>query len=150
MARQDRHHQGRPGLTSSSRRTALLGAVGAAAGVVGVVLYDPSRRHLVGCPFHRVTGLDCPGCGGTRAVDLLAHGDVVAALRSNAVALLAGVWLVGWWVHAVWPSATPWLAGWATPLRERSPAVLRTVGALVLVWAVARNLPGPDRWLAPV
>lgn len=26
------------------------------------------------CPFHKVTGYYCPGCGGTRSVYLLLHG----------------------------------------------------------------------------
>lgn len=31
------------------------------------------------CVFHKLTGLYCPGCGGTRAVKSLLHGNVVAS-----------------------------------------------------------------------
>jgi hypothetical protein len=120
-----------------------------AVGVVGVVLYDPSDRRIDICPLHRLTGLDCPGCGATRAVDLLAHGDLPGALRSNLLLLAAGVWVVGWWVHAMWPRATPWLTRWSTPLRQRSPAVVWSLGVLVAAFTVTRNLPGVDGLLAP-
>lgn len=49
------------------------------------------------CPFFRVTGIPCPGCGLTRAVILLLKGDVLASLRFHAFApilLLTAVSLV--------------------------------------------------------
>ena len=36
-----------------------------------------------GCIFRRLTGLACPGCGGTRAARALLAGDVWAACRYN-------------------------------------------------------------------
>jgi len=41
------------------------------------------------CLTHRMTGLDCPGCGMTRSFIALAHFDLAAAWRFNA----AGVFL---------------------------------------------------------
>jgi hypothetical protein len=42
------------------------------------------------CMLHVLTGLDCPGCGGLRATHQLLHGNIIAALKLNAlfVALL--------------------------------------------------------------
>jgi hypothetical protein len=150
LARQDRHDEGRQGLTQR-HAAALRGAAWAAVGAVAVVVYDPFRSHRFGivCPMHALTGLDCPACGTTRAADQLAHGHLLGALRCNALAVIVGVWVVGWWVHAVWPTTTPWLARWATPLRLRSPLLVRTLLLVALAFTVARNLPGPDRWLAP-
>ncbi|RJP73032.1 MAG: DUF2752 domain-containing protein [Ignavibacteriales bacterium] len=39
--------------------------------------------NLYHCPFHSVTGLYCPGCGGLRAVDSLLKFDFTNALRYN-------------------------------------------------------------------
>ena len=38
------------------------------------------------CPFFRLTGIPCPGCGLTRAVILLLKGDLQASLHFHAFA----------------------------------------------------------------
>jgi hypothetical protein len=38
---------------------------------------------LVPCAFARVTHLPCPGCGSTRAVVALLHGDLAGVLHMN-------------------------------------------------------------------
>jgi len=35
------------------------------------------------CPLYSMTGLACPGCGMTRGLHALLHGDVVSALDFN-------------------------------------------------------------------
>lgn len=40
------------------------------------------------CPFHQATGLLCPGCGGTRALAALLHGDLRAAWQLNGLVVL--------------------------------------------------------------
>src|ERR1700691_5225571 len=68
----------------------------------GAVLFffNPSTHGFYPiCLFHRLTGLNCPGCGGTRAAYQLLHGHLLPALRDNALFILAlfalmlrGVW----------------------------------------------------------
>lgn len=43
------------------------------------------------CPFHRITGLPCPGCGGIRATQLLLSGDVKSALLTNPLSIITCV-----------------------------------------------------------
>jgi hypothetical protein len=79
----------------------LLGAAFAGAGAV-VFFFNPSTNGFYPiCLFHKLTGWNCPGCGGTRAVYALLHGDWRLALKDNAlfVVLLAAavarsVWFV--------------------------------------------------------
>ncbi|MBF0344841.1 MAG: DUF2752 domain-containing protein [Nitrospirae bacterium] len=54
--------------------------------VAGIILYrfNPENTALFpSCIFHDMTGLYCPGCGGTRALNCLLHGDIVAAFGYN-------------------------------------------------------------------
>ena len=89
------------------------------------------------CFFHAWTGLDCPGCGGLRAMHQLLHGHFVAAFQFNPLLIallpLALWWFLGWilenFVHKTLPN----------PFRSaRWPWVL---AFLVVAFGVLRNLP---------
>jgi hypothetical protein len=80
---------------------ALVGAV-VGLGTAYTAWQDPNRSGglFPGCPLREMTGLDCPGCGGTRALHALTHGDLGAALDHNAViSVLLPLLLVAW---ALW------------------------------------------------
>lgn len=116
--------------TLTRRRGLVRRAALSATGVVGylalVKVWDPFAPHLLQCPLHATTGLLCPGCGSTRAAYAFLHGDVTAALRSNALLPLAVVVIAYCLVFAP----------------ERIPARWIRVGAVLAVgFAVVRNLP---------
>ncbi len=70
------------------KRAAIVSAV--VAGATVIFLFDPAQHDFYPrCPFHTLTGLDCPGCGSTRALHELVHGHVGAAMRLNPLAVLA-------------------------------------------------------------
>src|SRR3984885_5234113 len=52
------------------------------------------------CPTKALLGIDCPGCGSLRMLYSLMHGNVGAAARFNALALVASVLLV--WAYLAW------------------------------------------------
>ncbi|WP_329487864.1 DUF2752 domain-containing protein [Kitasatospora sp. NBC_01246] len=114
---------------------AVLG--GGLAGCAYLWSRDP---HLPGqllpfCPWHKVTGLDCPGCGGTRMTYDLLHGDLAAAWHDNAALLLSlplvALLYLTWLRHG--------LAGrsWRPTLGRGGTAVV--LGTAV-AWTVLRNL----------
>ena len=120
-----------------------IGAVAAAAlvvtaGVAVLFVFDPSTAGFFPvCTLHEMTGLQCPGCGGLRAVHQLSHGHLAAAWRLNplVVALLpVALWLgLREAVRAVtgreWPGiVTRPLFGWLL------------AGALIL-FGILRNVP---------
>ena|SRR5712691_12942416 len=119
------------------RRAAVLAGF-AFAGVALVFLYrhDPSSSHLYPrCVFHALTGLQCPGCGATRALYCLLHGEIVTALRFNALfVLFSSALAIAGASEAVsiWNRRTvnviqhPWI-GWA-------------IAVAVIGWGVIRNL----------
>ena len=112
----------------SSSSPALWATLISAAAVGAVILYrfDPATAHFYPpCLFHALTGLQCPGCGTTRALHHLLHGDVAGAFRLNgmlfAVAPFAAL------ATAFRRLATHPITGWAA------------VG-VTMVWWVGRNL----------
>lgn len=99
--------------------------------------FNPSKTSFYPlCVFHRMTGLQCPGCGGLRATHHLLHGDVLTAFRFNPLVVLAlplGAWFA--WRR--------WRRGANAPnFSHRAVAVWAWVlfAVIVLFW-IARNLP---------
>jgi hypothetical protein len=92
---------------------------------------------LPGCAIRRMTGLYCPGCGGTRCTHRLLHGDLAGALAMNpAVVMLlsVAVVLVGMAVVREWkgrPDALPLIPNW----------LAWSVAGLVILFGLTRNLP---------
>ena len=43
------------------------------------------------CPFYRLTGLYCPGCGSGRAVHAVLQGDLFAGFCCNPLLFLLGI-----------------------------------------------------------
>jgi hypothetical protein len=122
----------------------------AASLIVGVaVLYliaPEKATWMPPCLFHKLTGLQCPGCGTARGLHKLLHGDVLGAWRMNplmvvAIPLLAYL-IIGGHLRArrgadaeprPLPTWVPWL-----------------IVAVVAAFWVARNIPVyPFTLLAP-
>ncbi len=143
----ERAQQGVPtGAGAVAARIAV--PAGVLAAVVGAFAYvgtvDPNEPgHYPVCPLLRLTGVYCPGCGGLRSAYAFAHGDWVTALGANALAV------AGYLAFAVlW---TVWVvrAARGRPMRiDLGPVQLWSLGALLLVFTVVRNLPFGG-WLHP-
>lgn len=70
------------------RKLALSGGALLGLGVAYTVLIFVVGRGLY-CPFWRITGLLCPGCGVTRMCLALLRLDLAGAWQANAALLLA-------------------------------------------------------------
>ena len=108
--------------------------------------FDPNAANsiLPPCPFLALTGLLCPGCGSTRALHALLHGDVGQALAMNPLLVLS-MPLLGWMALSA--------AGANPPGRRLLMPLLanpKTWLVVLLGYGVMRNLPWmPFAWLAP-
>src|SRR6476660_1041065 len=59
------------------------------------------------CVFRQLTGLNCPGCGGTRAFFALVHGEFLRSVRYNPLTLLLLLALVFWLLRSSIRSVFP-------------------------------------------
>lgn len=53
------------------------------------------------CLIRRTTGHACPGCGMTRALSALAHGDLQSAWRYNPRVVIVAPLLLGVWARTI-------------------------------------------------
>lgn len=135
--------------TPAGRRERVTAPVLVAGAVLGasVVLHlrDPAQSgSYLFCPWLVLTGTNCPGCGGLRAVNELTHGDLAAAASSNllfvgSIPLLGYLWAR--WLADRWRGVRR-----VVPYRHGVAAALAFAG-VALVFAILRNLPGLE-WLA--
>jgi len=101
---------------------------------------------FIPCLFHLTTGLDCIGCGTTRALHALLHGRVGEALSYNLFMMIwlplpAYAWL-GEWLRAV--------AGHAViPAIRDTRRLMLALAVSAILFFILRNLPWmPFAWLA--
>lgn len=136
---------------SRSRLRRLAVPVGAAGAVLAATAAVHVRDPHVGgswgfCPIRLTTGLDCPGCGGLRAVHHLTDFEIGAALSSNLVIVLAIPFVVALW--AVWiVRAWRGSGGRAWPSERTRMWTGVAVAGLLIGFGIVRNLPFAP-WLA--
>lgn len=134
-----------PKLAAASKRLALAVGLFVALGVTAVLFwFNPAQYSFYpACLFHKITGWNCPGCGGLRAAHQLLHGHFALAVKSNALAILLLPLLAWWGVCRVKARRRQ------GPSRMLSSAKwLWAFLALGIVFGVLRNLPA-FTWLAP-
>lgn len=131
------------------KRALALAFGGLVAALLAFMLYrnGPSGMGLPGCLFHRLTGLECPGCGMTRATHAALHGRIGEAFRFNPVGMVLfpaallglGLELAGWVRGKPLPFSFRIGGRWAWGI----------VGILLVFW-ILRNIPvWPCTLLAP-
>lgn len=54
-------------------------------------VFEVFIRQGLPCLFHLITGLYCPGCGGTRAVVYLLHGQVLKSIQYHPLVFYMAV-----------------------------------------------------------
>jgi hypothetical protein len=133
--------QPRPSLAVFASAITVFTAV---AGAAVLFFFDPTKHSFYPvCQFHLLTGLYCPGCGATRASYQLLHGNILTALRDNALFVLClpalaarGIWYWNRQRHG-------------QPVRFFiPPGALWIFLAVALIFVVLRNLPAFS-FLAP-
>lgn len=125
-------------LGPSASRAAVVSAL---AAMLLFFRSQPRDGILPECIFYTLTGWQCPGCGGVRALHDLAHGQFLPAVQDNLLVVIALLTVVGW------------LLAFPAPARvghyvERYPGTVQQLSVLTILvvvgYGVIRNFPGFD------
>jgi hypothetical protein len=80
---------------TNRRLTVVLIWLSLAAGAAYLFIFEPGKTGFFpACPFRTLTGFTCPGCGSTRGLHRLLHGDVVGAFEFNPLLVLSLPFLI--------------------------------------------------------
>jgi hypothetical protein len=110
--------------------------------------YSPAEHDFYPrCVFHWLTGWHCPGCGATRCLYSLLHGDLAQALAYNPLFLIASPFLIYGGLRLGYEMAT----GKKAPGKIHTPTwTMPVVLAILLAFWIARNIDAfPFSVLAP-
>jgi magnesium-transporting ATPase (P-type) len=91
---------------AGSRLVGIILVVATLGGLAILFSFNPaSHAFYPVCQFHRLTGLNCPGCGMTRAAYALLHGNFAAASRDNLLFILG---LIALGLRGIWFGVNRW------------------------------------------
>ena len=135
-----------PPKAGASKFVIGLGVLALVVGLAMFRVFDPAHHGFFPkCAIHSLTGLDCPGCGGQRAVHHLLNGEISAAFRANAL-LLSLLIPMGVWLGLRWSLQR--LSGRSLPALFLNRTALWLLLAALVLFGILRNLPG-FVWLRP-
>lgn len=113
----------------------LYGVAAIGVCVLAYIAEPGKSKWLPPCLFHWATGLYCPGCGNTRALHALVHGNILESISNNLLLIPACV-LLG--IFHFFPKLT------------LHKYICWTLGVIVVAFFILRNLPWePFTYLAP-
>ena len=129
-----------PAEKSASWKLKLLPVIAVTGMCVFIFFNEPTQFSLFPpCMLHEMTGLHCPGCGGTRAMHALLHGRIAESFAKNPLLFVAlpplGLFWAGWIMGR---PVSKRLSSFCDTHRNRI-----SIGILIAVVAftVLRNLP---------
>lgn len=124
------------------RRTRVVWMVALCVAILALFilysLFDPTHSPFAPkCPFHLLTGLDCPACGNQRALHSLLSGELWLAFRYNPFL----------WLSLPYAGAVIYTTLFDNKSAQRCARIVLSRGALLsyvalfFIWWIIRNLP---------
>lgn len=117
-------------------RRLLAGLLLVVAAGLGYALWVNLTHLSIPCPFHALTGLQCPGCGVTRMCLALLRLDVAGAWQANGV-LLALLPVLG---GLLGYRAVVYVRRGHVPTARWETLVWSGMAVVLVIWGVVRNL----------
>jgi hypothetical protein len=109
-----------------------------AAGAIVLLRFPPSQSAFYPqCPIYAALHLECPGCGATRALAALLHGQLRDALHLNALITLLLPFALGYAIVCYWRLLRNESYRW-----PRLPtAAIYAVATAAVLFTLLRNMP---------
>jgi hypothetical protein len=122
----------------SERQKAWLLLGGVVFFAAFLFLYNSKTMHfLPRCPFNWATGYYCPGCGTTRGLHRLLHGDLLGALHANMLMIITVPYLL----HRLIAYLVLHLLGKKLPSIILPPIWVKLLAGFTIVFWLVRNIP---------
>lgn len=129
-------HWSRVGIVTIARAAAPLAIVALVAAVL--VRFPPAQFSFYPqCPIHDYFDLECPGCGGTRALAALLHGHLAEAIHLNALVTLLSPFAAAYGILCYHRFLQRKPLQWP----QTRPIAVHVALAAAIVFTVTRNLP---------
>jgi hypothetical protein len=123
--------------TADTLRAAVPPAIIAAVAIL-LLRFPPAQYSFYPrCPIHDLLGLECPGCGATRAIAALLRGHFAEALHFNSLVTLLLLFAAAYGVLCY----SRLLQRKPLRLPQPPPAIIYTALTLAAIFTVIRNLP---------
>lgn len=102
-------------------------------------LFNPAKYGFFPkCPFHTLTGLDCPGCGSQRAIYSLLHGDLRQAISYNLLLVISLPFLLVQLSYKIRSFILKRDIRWKILYHPLTPKIIFVI---VMIFWIARNIP---------
>ena len=99
----------------------------------------------IDCPFHKLTGLYCPGCGITRCLTSIIHLEFYQAFRYNPYVFLLLPLIISYIVYQIYI----WVCDKEDYISKKIPKSLLIIIIITLMlYSILRNI-SYFSWLAP-
>jgi hypothetical protein len=109
-----------------------------ALGAAYLYIFEPGKSGFFpSCPFRALTGFTCPGCGSTRGLHCLLHGDLVSAFEFNPLLILSLPFLL----YALVRYTSAAVRGQPVKWNQLDAKYIWVVLAAILSFWVFRNTP---------
>lgn len=107
--------------------------------LIGFYFFNPAKVDFYPkCPFKTITGYDCPGCGSQQAIHNLLNIEILEAIKSNLLLVLAIIFSIPFVVINIYKNPDKRIL--ALKKLMYSNTTLLIILIIIIVFWIVRNI----------